>query len=139
MMTTNPYDAATSAYGMAQSRSMSKIDILLSLYRGLLRYIDLATEAHQRKNNGEVVGYVDKAISVLIALQSSIDHDIGGKYARDLDTFYTGAYIRLRRAASVGGDTETELRYVYKNVRDIYNHWHRLSSQHPELFSSLNQ
>lgn len=132
-MMTNPYDMATSAYGKAHGQSLSKIEIVLALYRGLLRFLELTREHNARKEYEQSLAYKDKAVAILIALQSHIDHDAGGKYAKHLNDFYSGAYMRLQRAV-VKKEAQEELLYIEKNVRDIYNHWKKLHENNPELF-----
>lgn len=113
---------------------MSKMEIVLALYRGMLNNIDAAKAAYLAKDFEKMCQMNDKSIAILVALQSHLDHKNGGAAVTNLNVFYTGVYMRLTSTLSKK-DPAAEYDYIYRNIKDIYTHWLTLYKKFPDQFN----
>jgi len=126
------------AYQKSVDNALSKIEIVLTLYRAMLRNIEGAKAAYIARDFEKMTQLNDKTIAILVALQSHIDHDKGGDAAKNLNTFYTSVYIRITSAMR-RADVPAEYDYIHKNVKDVYTHWYNLFRKFPELFETAER
>lgn len=123
------------AYQKSADNALSKIEIVLTLYRGMLRNIDAAKAAYIARDFEKMTALNEKTIAILVALQGNIDHEHGGDAGKNLNTFYTAVYLRLSNVLSKR-DVATEYDYIHKNVKDVYTHWYNLYRKFPALFET---
>lgn len=62
--------------------------ILLLLYEGAINHLKKATLALEEKDLGKKGEHVSKAHAILNELLNTLDHEVGGKVAADLDGLY---------------------------------------------------
>ncbi len=138
MTTTNysAYQKGMSAYGKATSATMSKMDILLALLRGLLTNFEAAKQAYQQGALDRMCALVDKSGTILATLQTSLDMENPDKRTQALYNFYTGVFLRMTKVLHKP-DPAAEFDYIYANVKDIYDSWNDLYKKSPELFKDL--
>lgn len=115
MLKNNPYQA----YRQQSVMTMTTADMLTALYDGLLKELNLAKVAFDKKNMNEINRSLQKAQKILNHLKSSLDH----KYpiAENLAALYD-YFIRVAVRANLRKDPEgiddiigmiTELRNTY--------------------------
>ena len=86
---------AMNAYGQAVE-TMPPAKQIVMLYDGILRHIDKAKSAiGERRINDRFVA-VQKATTIIEALQGCLDHENGGEIAPQLDQLYTYFVFRLQ-------------------------------------------
>lgn len=121
------------AYARVSNESMSKMEIVFALYRGMMRNICTAKNAFIEKDFETVQRMNEKTSAILVALQSHLDYETGGEYAKNLNRFYTAVYLRLNNAL-LKQNPVAEFEYVYENIHDVYLHWQKVYQQNPQLF-----
>ncbi len=62
--------------------------LIVMLYEGLLRYLRLAGEALAAGKRTETARRLAHAQAVILELRNTLDHEIGGALARNLDALY---------------------------------------------------
>jgi len=134
-MTPTDLSRRMNAYQQSADNALSKIEIVLTLYRGMLRNIDAAKAAHAARDYEEMTRLNEKTTAILVALQANIDHEYGGEAARNLNTFYTAVYMRLTNVLR-RKDVGAEYDYIHRSVKDVYTHWYNLYRKFPELFET---
>ncbi len=86
MNTGNPHDA----YRQVQIKTANQGKLILMLYDGAIRNLDVALEAlpHKQRRYDVVNGALVKAQDIIGELMSSLDFQRGGEIARNLFTLY---------------------------------------------------
>ncbi len=104
----NPHDA----YRQVQIKTANQGRLVLLLYDGAVRYIDVALEAlpHKQARYDAVNAAVVKAQDIIGELMASLDFDRGGELARNLFTLYMFMNRQL---------LEANLRKTDKPLRDV--------------------
>ena len=96
----NPY---ISQYQNNQITSASPEQILLMLYDGAIRFLKLAKNGINDNDMAVKGKYLGKALAIIAEFQNSLDHEIGGQIASDLDALY--AYmLKELSTANVNND-----------------------------------
>ena len=84
----NPYANKFNQYQDTQVATASREQILIMLYDGAIRFVRqaiFAIEAGDRVKKGEGV---NKAIAIVTEFRNTLDHQIGGEIAANLDALY---------------------------------------------------
>ena len=83
-MYNNPYKA----YQKTQVTTASPEKILLLLYEGAIKFCKLAIVKMREKNISEKGKYISKALAIISELMNTLDHEVGGQLAADLENLY---------------------------------------------------
>lgn len=113
--------AAYQKYKTSAIQSASKEKILLLLYEGAIRFTKKAIIACEQKDiagRGENIG---RAFDIIMELNNTLDHKIGGQIAANLEQLYMFMTDQLTRA-NVNGDP-APLRSVVKILETLYDGW----------------
>lgn len=95
--------------------------ILLMLYDGAIRFTKMAI-AGIEENRPEAKHHgISKALAIISEFSNSLNHEIGGKIAEDLDALYC-FMIRELSSANVNDDVE-KLRVVQNLLMDLRETW----------------
>lgn len=99
----------------------SAVDLVVALYDGILRFLQLASGAARR---GDAKGRrlaVKRALDIVLHLQSRLRMDIGGKPAEALSDFYASIFAQILQASQAASVErfESAIRAV-RNVRDAW-------------------
>jgi len=116
-------------YQSNQIATASREQILLMLYDGAIRFskqAKLALENNDMANKGKFIG---KTMAIISEFSNSLDHDIGGDIAKNLDALYAYMLKELTKA-NINNDTAPidntcnilcELRATWAEAIDINN------------------
>lgn len=108
-------------YQTNQINTASPERILLMLYDGAIRFTRQAIEGVEN-NDASLRRYgVSKAIAIITEFSNSLDHNIGGQIAEDLDALYD-FMIREMTAANLKNESD-KLRAVEKLLVDLRQTW----------------
>ena len=121
------YKQAATAYRDTYVSNMSNFDIVVELYKGILKNVRQAKSAYQADKLDEMCGFVEKANRILIALQSHLDFDNGGEASVFLNNFYNGIFSSL---------SSVQLKnHVYRGAGGIYTPIEKYSETSVKTFS----
>ena len=104
-MTGNPYQQAMGAYSKTNDESMNGFEVVVELYKGMMKNIREAKIAYEEGKLEEMVKINEKTNKILIALQSNINKEQGGEAAEFLNQFYNGLFAKLMRVLSAAEGT----------------------------------
>lgn len=124
----NPYEQAGKAYRARMSNGLSGIEIVVLLFEGMIKNLQAARLAYERRDLESMCVLNQKTINILMALQTHLDFENGGEAAQSLDRFYTSVFVHLTKVLEAT-DIEGEFRYIEGNVSDVYRYWQKLASR----------
>lgn len=110
-----------SQYQSNQIATASREQILLMLYDGAIRFAKQAMAAIDNDNMADKGKYLGKVIAIIAELSSSLNHDIGGEMAENLDALYT-YMINSLSSANVDNDPEP-IQRVCNMLVDLRKTW----------------
>ena len=114
----NPY---MNQYQHNQVMTASQEQILLMLYDGAIKFCRQAIAASEAGNVGEKLGRIAKTFAIITEFSNSLNHEIGGEIAADLDGLY---HFMLRELGKARKDTSGDsLRSVEKLLVDLRLTW----------------
>lgn len=112
------------AYNQYQQNSImtaSQEQILLMLYDGAIRFTRQAIEASDAGDVVTKLGRISKTFAIITEFSNSLNHEIGGEIAADLDGLYQ---FMLRELGKARKDTTGEhLKVVEKLLVDLRQTW----------------
>lgn len=114
----NPY---TNQYQQNQISSASPEQILLMLYDGAIRFIRRAIVANGENKNTEKLQGISKCMAIVAEFSNSLNHDIGGNIAEDLDALYQFMIRELNSARNE--PTGKHLKVVENLLLDLRDTW----------------
>lgn len=79
-------------------KTASPGQILIMLYEAAIKNVRKAIEAIEKKNIAEKGTHIGKTHDIIIELQSSLNHELGGQIAADLERLYNYVSTQLVRA-----------------------------------------
>ena len=113
--------AAYQKYKTSAIQSASREKILLMLYEGAIRFTKMAIIACEKKDIAERGINIGRAFDIIMELNNTLDHKIGGPIAANLEQLYMFMTDQLTKA-NVSGDPEP-LRSVVKVLETLYDGW----------------
>ncbi len=114
----NPY---MNQYQHNQIMTASQEQILIMLYDGAIRFCRQAIAAGDQSNNAEKLGRIAKVYAIITEFSNSLNHEIGGDIAADLDGLY---HFMLRELNKARKDTSgNHLHTVEKLLVDLRLTW----------------
>jgi len=76
-------------------RTASPEMLVVKLYEGAMRHIRVARDAQQPEGVSRRAEAISKAVAIINELQQSLDVEVGGEMAQNLDSLYTFVTERL--------------------------------------------
>ncbi len=76
------------AYKKTSVQTASKEQILLMLYQAAIRNCQKAIKAMDEKNIADKGVYIAKLQDIVVELNNSLDHEVGGEVAQELSSLY---------------------------------------------------
>ncbi len=114
-------NAYTNQYQQNHIATASREQILLMLYDGAIRFAKQAKQGIIDEDM-EIKGrYIGKTMAIISEFSTSLDHEVGGKIAADLDALYNYIINELSKA-NVKNTTEP-LDIVIGMLQDLRNTW----------------
>lgn len=109
------------AYKRTSVETASKEQILLMLYQAAIKNCKKAQEAIEQKNLAKKGEYIGKLQDIIVELSNSLDFEVGGDVAKELDSLYdymmyasTQANIKIDKQPLDG---------VLKVLNTLYEGW----------------
>lgn len=118
----NPYaNSYSNHYRNNQILTASQEQILLLLYDGAIRFCRQAIAACEAGNDAEKQGRIGKTYAIVDEFSKSLNHDIGGDIAIDLERLYDFMLRQLNEARRE--DSCDKLRVVENLLIDLRATW----------------
>lgn len=102
-------------------QSASKEKLLLMMYEGAIKFNKLAIKAAEEKKIAERCVNIGRAFDIVLELNNTLDHKVGGELAAKLEQLYmfiTEQYTK----ANASGDPEP-LKTSLKILENLYEGW----------------
>ncbi len=117
------------AYKEIQIKTSNQIKLIVMLYDGAIRHINLALEcfAEKYRKFDRVNKHVVAAQEIVSELMASLDFDKGGTLAKNLFSIYTYMHRRLMEG-NLQKD-EKPIREVKKLLSDLREAWDEISTK----------
>lgn len=113
----NPYQK----YKQTSVVSASREKLLLMMYEGAIKFTKQAITAAEEKKIAERCTFIGRAYDIVMELNNTLDHKIGGDIAKNLEQLYmfiTEQYTK----ANISGSTEP-LKNALKVLENLYEGW----------------
>jgi flagellar protein FliS len=108
-------------YKTTSVTSASKEKILLMLYEGAVKFTKRAIKACEDKNIAERGLNIGKAFDIVMELNNSLDHKVGGEIAKNLEQLYMYISDQLTKA-NISGEA-APLKDVLGILETLYGAW----------------
>jgi flagellar protein FliS len=95
--------------------------LLLMLYDGAIRFTRQAMMASEKKNLAEKLGRISKTVAIVTEFSNTLNHEIGGQIAADLDGLYQFMIRELYAARK--DETGEKLKTVERLLVDLRETW----------------
>lgn len=113
----NPYQK----YKTTAVQSASREKILLMLYEAAIRFTKLGIKAAEEKKIADRGMNIGRAYDIVMELNNTLDHKIGGDIANRLEQLYIFIMDQYTKA-NISGDPEP-LRAALKILENLYDGW----------------
>lgn len=108
-------------YRNMQINTASPTQILILLYEGAIQNVRKAIHAIEKGNIADKGKYITKAHDIINELAVSLNHEVGGTIAQDLERLYNFMIAQLLKANI---ETNKEpLQAVLKNLETLLDGW----------------
>ena len=108
-------------YQQNQIATASKEQILLMLYDGAIRFAQLAKMAIDENDMAKKGKYIGKSMAIISEFSTSLDHQIGGDIAGDLDALY-GYMLKELSQANIDNN-KAPIEIVITLLKDLRQTW----------------
>ncbi len=125
-MAHNPYQQASQAYQKKNDESLTPLQIVVELYKGMIKNTKLAKQAREHNQFDVMSNHIIKTFDILEALQSNLDLENGGEDAAFLNRFYTVIFSALSQA-SLKPDPLTYFDEIIAYMQQVHDRWYALA------------
>jgi flagellar protein FliS len=108
-------------YKNTSIQSASKEKLLLMLYEGAIRFLKTAIKAAEEKNIAERGWNIGKTFDIIMELNNTLDHKVGGDIAKNLEQLYMYIMEQLTKA-NISGSPEP-LKSALMVLENLYGGW----------------
>lgn len=108
-------------YKTTAVQSASKEKILLMLYEAAIRFTKQAIKAAEEKKISERCTNLGKAYDIIMELNNTLDHKVGGEVALNLEQLYMFMMDQYTKA-NISGSPEP-LKANLKILENLYDGW----------------
>ena len=127
MTTNNPYHTqGTSAYQQASDDNLGPMEIVLELFKGIIKFLKQAKSAHAEGDLEQMTYFMDRTFKVVEALYAHLDMEAGGKDAEFLQEFYVVLIGRMGKIFD-RPDIPREFDQLIAYVTPVYEQWYELT------------
>lgn len=113
--------SAYQKYKTTSVQSASREKILLMLYEGCIKFIKMAITACEQKKIADRGLNIGRAYDIVMELNNTLDHKVGGDLARDLEQLYMFVTEQLTQG-NIKGDPG-HLQHALKVMETLYDGW----------------
>lgn len=114
-------NAYSNNYLENQINSASPEQLLIMFYDGAIRFTSQAAQAVENKDIEKRTYYINKAGAIIAELNATLDHDIGGAIAADLNRLYDFMLRELHKANS--SNNLKRIKIVETLLTDLRQTW----------------
>ena len=108
-------------YKTQSIQSASREKLLLMMYEGAIKFTKLAIKATEEKKVAERCVNIGRAFDIVLELNNTLDHKVGGEIAVTLEQLYMFVTEQYTKA-NVTGDPK-HLRDALKVLENLYEGW----------------
>ena len=108
-------------YKQNQVITASREKLLLMMYEGAIKFTKMAIKSAEEKNIPERCVNIGRAFDIVLELNNTLDHKIGGEIARNLEQLYMFITDQFTKA-NISGDV-TPLKNALKVLETLYDGW----------------
>lgn len=119
--------SAYQKYKTTSIQSASREKLLLMMYEGAIRFVKKAILAAEQKRIAERGVNIGRAYDVILELNNTLDHKVGGEIAKNLEQLYMYLTDQLTQA-NITGDPQY-LRNCLKILETLYEGWQKAVEQ----------
>lgn len=120
---------ANRAYRTHQVKGSGPLGLVLLTYDALISNLSFARDAAIAGDYAAQADYSMQAVSALLELMSTLDHEAGGQVASSLGSMYAYMYRRLMEGQV--SDTIDALTEIMKLAETLREGWQGLSEKQP--------
>lgn len=114
-------NAYTQQYNQNSIAMASPEQILIMLYDGAIRFTRQAIAASEENDQIEKLGRISKVFAIIVEFSNTLNHDIGGEIAADLDGLYQ---FMLRELNKARDETDEKSLHVVEDLLvDLRKTW----------------
>lgn len=108
-------------YKQQAVQSASKEKLLLMLYEGAIRFMKLAVIAIDKKDIAARGMNIGRAFDIVNELNNTLNHEVGGEIAKNLEQLYMFVSEQLTKANATG--QKKPLEEALKIMETLYSGW----------------
>ncbi|CAN5548071.1 N/A [soil metagenome] len=110
-------------YKNTSIQSASREKLLLMMYEGAIKFTKLSIQAAEKKDIAERGMNIGRAYDIIMELNNTLDHKVGGEISKNLEQLYMFMTDRLTQANLTG--KPEPLRDVLKLLETLYEGWEK--------------
>ncbi len=108
-------------YNQNAIETASPEQILIMLYDGAIRFVRQAIAASEQNDQTAKLGRIAKVFAIIVEFSNTLNHDIGGEIAADLDGLYQ---FMLRELDKARNETDEKCLHVVEGLLvDLRTTW----------------
>ncbi len=108
-------------YKATSVQSASREKLLLMMYEGAIRFVKQAITAIEQKQIAEKGTSIGRAYDVIMELNNTLDHKVGGEISKNLEQLYMYMTEQLTKG-NIDNNAEN-LKNVLKILETLYDGW----------------
>lgn len=112
---------AVNAYKQSVTVTATPIDLIIMLYEGAIDSIDKSVTAINNKDIHTKIRYIDKSIKIIEELLYSLNLEIGGEIAINLQDLYL--HMMLELTIANGLNDASKARHVESLLKELLEGW----------------
>lgn len=121
----HPYGKALGAYQQTRDENLSQMEIVLELYKGMIRFLREAKAAHAKNDLETMMYWIDRFLKVIEALHVNLNEEEGGEDSQFLTEFYTVLTGRIGLVLD-RPDPQREFQQLIDYIQPVYERWYAL-------------
>lgn len=114
-------------YKTTSIQSASREKLLLMMYEGAIKYLKKAILAAEQKNIPERGMNIGRAYDIILELNNTLDHKVGGEISKNLEQLYMFITEQLTKG-NITGDPQY-LRNSLRVLETLYEGWAKAIEQ----------
>lgn len=125
-MAHNPYQKASQAYQKSSDDNLTPLQIVVELYKGMIKNTKLAKQAWQAGQLDVMSNHILKTFDIIEALHSNLDLDNGGEDAMFLDRFYSSIFSALSHVSGKP-DPASYFDEIIAYIQQVHDRWYGMA------------